>query len=71
MINPPEPTETINAISAALAEGLFANWPTQRADIAATLGISENEVESVKDQYRQHCLNYVYHAHKRGGNVSY
>ena len=71
MINPPEPTETINAISTALADGLFANWPTQRADIAEALGITEDEVESVKETYRQHCLNNVYHTHKRGGHISF
>lgn len=71
MINPEIPTEEINLIADKLATELFANWDSVKAEVATELQTTEQAIQDVLDQHRQHCLNLVYNKLKRGGHISY
>lgn len=64
------PVSEINAISAALAEGLLDLWTEVRTQLASESALGEEQLQQIYDNHYQHILNNVYNSLKKGGHVA-
>ena len=65
------PIETIDALSDKLADDYWNNWAAIRSATATELGITEDEVEEIKEEHYRHIVNQVFYYVQRGGHVSH
>ena len=59
------PIETIDLLSEKLAADYWTNWAAIRSATATELGITEAEVDAVKDEHYRHIVNSVFYAVQR------